>query len=128
MKKFLIIAACLLFAGCNTAAKENGTTSLQTSSDNLVYMSEVNVSGTDFAFSPKKILGHVGEKLVVNFTNDSSHIHNFVIPDLEISSKNLNPGEKETLEITPTTAGTYQIVCAIAGHKEQGMFGELIVK
>lgn len=128
MKKILVIAACLLFAGCNSAEKETGTASLQTSSDNLVYLAEVNVSGTDYGFTPKKILGHVGEKMLINFKNDSDHMHNFVIPDLNITTEVLKPGETEALEITPEAAGTYQIICSIAGHKEQGMFGEFIVK
>lgn len=129
MKKILVIATfALLVAGCNTAAQETGTISIQTESVNPVYLSEVNVSGTNFAFTPKKILGHVGEKVVINFTNDSEYMHNFVIPDLDISTATLKPGEKETIEITPETAGTYQIICSIAGHKDQGMFGEFIVK
>lgn len=128
MKKIFVVAAFVLFTACNTAAQETGTTSMQTDTSKLVYLSEVNVSGTDFAFSPKKILGHVGEKVVINFTNDSEHMHNFVIPELDLSTAVLEPGDTESLEITPATAGTFQIICSIAGHKEQGMFGELIVK
>jgi uncharacterized cupredoxin-like copper-binding protein len=37
------------------------------------------------------------------------------------------PGETKTLEFTPTEAATYPIDCNIAGHKEAGMVGELIV-
>ncbi len=128
MKKFLFIAACLLFVSCNSAEKETGTASLQTDSTKLVYLSEVNVSGTDFNFSPNKMLGHVGETMLINFTNDSDHMHNFVIPDLNITTAVLKPGEKESLEITPETAGTFKIICSIAGHEDQGMFGELLVK
>ena len=129
MKKFIVIATfAVILASCSTAAEETGTTSLQTGEVKPVYMTEVNVSGTDFAFTPNKILGHVGEKIVINFKNDSEHMHNFVIPDLNITTETLKPGETEAVEITPEAAGTFKIICSIASHEEQGMFGEFIVK
>ncbi|MBI5715993.1 MAG: cupredoxin domain-containing protein, partial [Chloroflexi bacterium] len=37
-------------------------------------------------------------------------------------------GKSGTLEFTPTKAGTYEFFCTVAGHKEAGMKGTLVVK
>ena len=36
-------------------------------------------------------------------------------------------GQTGTLEFTPTSAGTYEIWCTIAGHLDAGMLGTLVV-
>ena len=92
----------------------------------------INVSATEFAFTPNKFEGKVGEKLTFKVTNKGTVEHNFVIlsPDgsEELTKMTTQPGETKSLEFTPTAAVTYQIDCNIAGHKEAGMVGELIVK
>ena len=37
-------------------------------------------------------------------------------------------GATNTIEFTPTKPGTYEFFCTVAGHKEAGMVGTLIVK
>ena len=37
-------------------------------------------------------------------------------------------GGSNTIEFTPTKPGTYEFFCAVAGHKEAGMVGKLLVK
>ena len=37
-------------------------------------------------------------------------------------------GQMATLEFTPTKPGTYEFFCTVAGHKEAGMKGTLVVK
>jgi uncharacterized cupredoxin-like copper-binding protein len=92
----------------------------------------INVSATEFAFTPNKFEGKVGEKLTFKVTNKGTVEHNFVIlsPDgsEELTKMTTQPGETKSLEFTPAQAVTYQIDCNIAGHKEAGMVGELLVK
>jgi len=92
----------------------------------------INVSATEFAFTPNKFEGKVGEKITFKVTNKGTVEHNFVIlsPDgsEELTKITTQPGETKSLEFTPTEAVTYQIDCNIAGHKEAGMVGELLVK
>lgn len=91
-----------------------------------------NVSSTEFAFTPNKFEGKVGEKLTFKVTNKGTVEHNFVIlsPDgsQELTKLSTQPGETKSLEFTPSEAVTYQIDCNIAGHKEAGMVGKLEVK
>ena len=91
-----------------------------------------NVSATEFEFKPNTFEGKVGQKITFKVTNKGTVEHNFVIlsPDgsQELAQITTQPGETKSLEFTPTEAVTYQIDCNIAGHKEAGMVGELVVK
>lgn len=91
-----------------------------------------NISATEFEFKPNAFEGKVGQKLTFKVTNKGTVEHNFVIlsPDgsQELAQITTQPGETKSLEFTPTEATTYPIDCNIAGHKEAGMVGELIVK
>jgi uncharacterized cupredoxin-like copper-binding protein len=92
----------------------------------------INVSATEFEFKPNAFEGKVGQKLTFKVTNKGTVEHNFVIlsPDesQELAQITTQPGETKSLEFTPTEAATYPIDCNIAGHKEAGMVGELVVK
>jgi uncharacterized cupredoxin-like copper-binding protein len=46
-------------------------------------------------------------------------------PDLHVAALG---GQSATLEFTPTKAGTYEFWCTVAGHKEAGMTGTLVVQ
>ncbi len=46
-------------------------------------------------------------------------------PELHIA---VAMGKSGTLEFTPTKPGTYEFFCTVAGHKEAGMKGTLVVK
>jgi uncharacterized cupredoxin-like copper-binding protein len=91
-----------------------------------------NVTATEFEFKPNAFEGKVGQKLTFKVTNKGTVEHNFVIlsPDesQELAQITTQPGETKALEFTPTEATTYPIDCNIAGHKEAGMVGELVVK
>jgi uncharacterized cupredoxin-like copper-binding protein len=91
-----------------------------------------NVTATEFEFKPNKFEAKIGQKVTFKVTNKGTVEHNFVIlsPDgsQELTKITTQPGETKSLEFTPTEAVTYQIDCNIAGHKEAGMVGELIVK
>ena len=92
----------------------------------------INVSATEFQFSPNKFEGKVGEKITFKVTNKGTVEHNFVIlsPDgsQELTKMSTQPGETKSLDFTPSEAVTYKIDCNVAGHKEAGMVGELAVK
>ncbi len=46
-------------------------------------------------------------------------------PELHVNAR---MGQSAQVEFTPTQPGTYQIYCTVAGHKEAGMVGTLVVK
>jgi uncharacterized cupredoxin-like copper-binding protein len=91
-----------------------------------------NVTATEFQFAPNTFSAKAGQKATFNVTNKGTVEHTFVIlsPDgsQELAKLSTQPGETKPLEFTPKDAGTYPIVCNIAGHKEAGMTGKLEVK
>ena len=74
-------------------------------------------------FNPNKITLKKGQPVKVVFKNTG--VHTFTIDELGINISLRNP--EETFEFTPNKSGTFEYYCAIPGHKEGGMIGELTV-
>jgi len=91
-----------------------------------------NVTATEFQFAPSTFSAKPGEKVTFKLTNKGTVEHTIVVqsPDgsQELAKLSTQPGETKSLEFTPKDAATYPIVCNIAGHKEAGMQGTLVVK
>ena len=112
----MILAACN-GGGNSTPAPASGKT--------------FNVDETEFAYSPNAFNASVGQPITFKITNKGTVDHTFVILGLdgkEAAKTNVKAGATETLQYTPTAAGTYPIVCDLPGHKEAGMQGTLTVK
>lgn len=87
----------------------------------------VTVEGAEFAYTPNEITAKPGEKVTVNFKNVGTVEHTFVIKDLNFKLT-AQPGQTVSGTFTaPSTAGTYEIHCDVAGHTEAGMHGKLTV-
>lgn len=85
---------------------------------------EVTVNATEFAFEPSTIEVPAGVPVTIILVNDGVVEHDFSIDDIDLHIF-ANPGE--TVRETVTfTAGTYEVHCAVAGHKEAGMMGTLV--
>lgn len=81
-----------------------------------------------------------GDKIVFNVVNDGRSFHAFgvtaeeegilgVVPGSEVAS-GTNPllgGEGGSSEFVAGEEGTYYYICTVAGHREQGMVGRIIV-
>lgn len=87
----------------------------------------VNVEAGEFYYKPVEITAKAGEAVKVNFKNDGTVEHTFVIKDLNFKLV-ASPGQTVSGKFTaPTTAGTLEIHCDVAGHTEAGMQGKLNV-
>jgi len=104
----------------------------------------VNITMTDFQFTPNTFTVPAGQKIAFTATNNGSVEHSFVIMKLGSDlTTNFNdqdqanvywektviqPGQSVTDSFTaPSEPGTYQIVCAVPGHFEAGMIAKLVV-
>lgn len=104
----------------------------------------INVTMTDFQFTPNTFTVPAGEQIQFKATNNGAVDHSFVIMKLglEVTSAfsdqdqanvywkeaTIPAGQSVADTFTaPADAGTYQIVCAIPGHVEAGMIAKLIV-
>ncbi|MFQ5997995.1 MAG: cupredoxin domain-containing protein [Candidatus Bathyarchaeia archaeon] len=71
-----------------------------------------------------------GDTIELTFVNDGNTVHDFTIEELGITDETtfLEPGEEVTITIKGEKTGTFTYFCAQPGHKDLGMFGELIVE
>lgn len=76
-----------------------------------------NRDGTEHDFTIAKIPGKLHK-------GDHGGGHGGPKVDLHVHA---DPLKTESIEFTPSKAGTYEFYCAVAGHKEAGMKGRLIV-
>ena len=105
----------------NQTSSSNQTTTQQN-------VKEITVVGTEFAFSPSTITVKAGEQVKLNFNNDGSYPHNWVLEGQNIQTKKVLGGAGDTIEFTAPVAGTYTFYCSIPGHREKGLVGQLIVQ
>jgi len=103
--------------------KDSGSSS----SSSSTAAAPVEVQLTEFKITPATINVVAGPvKLAV--VNKGSIQHNLEIKDLNKKTKDLNPGQTETLDLGTLEAGkTYDVICAIPGHEGSGMKAKLVV-
>ena len=124
----LAIAVIILFAA-------NGSASAQT-------VTPINISLTNYAFTPSTINLKAGTIYRIHFTNDGSKGHNFNAPEffagsqvaradagkIDEGSVELDSGEAVDITVTPNRAGTYALDCTHFLHSMLGMHGKIIVQ
>jgi uncharacterized cupredoxin-like copper-binding protein len=103
----------------------------------------INVTMTDFMFTPDSFMVLAGKEITLNATNNGAVEHDFVIlklganvgdkfdsedaPNVFLQAK-VSPGESKSITFTaPAEAGDYYVTCGIPGHHEAGMNGKLTV-
>lgn len=104
----------------------------------------INVTLTDFQFTPNTFTVPAGAEITLNVVNTGAVVHNFVIMKLGETAGgafaddddakiywqqvDIQPGGDSTMTFSaPTEAGEYEIVCRTEGHIASGMVGKLIV-
>ena len=131
----LVVTSTL--AACGGAAA-NFTTSTEPKT--------VTLTLNEFQFQPAEITTKVGQPIKLVLKNNGTVLHDFVSTDamVEVMEEHgavhdmagmqtnmhaaIEAGQESTLEFKATQAGTYTFYCTVAGHKEAGMMGKLIVK
>lgn len=89
---------------------------------------EFAVSGNEFAFVPKTLTAVKGDTVKVTFTNTGKLPHNFVIKELNVQGKTIQPGQTDTVTFTADKAGSFEYYCSVGTHKDKGMVGMLTVE
>ena len=87
---------------------------------------DVEVTATEFAFSPTKITVTAGRPINLTLMNQGSVPHDLVIAEFGLHVE-APPGSSSTVGFTPLGPGRYSIVCTYPGHAEAGMSGTAIV-
>jgi uncharacterized cupredoxin-like copper-binding protein len=140
-KTALLIGSALLsivlLAGCtkssntsNTATPQTTPATSETATPPTPAASQtgpsVAITLNEYSIVPDITL-NANEPTVLRVSNNGRLLHNYVVPDLDIDVS-VGPGETESVTINAPQAGTFDVTCTIAGHKELGMEGKVIVK
>lgn len=86
---------------------------------------EVKVSLAKLRFSPSTVTIKAGEKVKLTLSSDVSHT--YTIDSLGINFV-INGGQTQSFDLRVEKPGTYDVYCAIPGHREVGMVGKLVVE
>lgn len=89
----------------------------------------VDVVGTEFAFSPETPTVEAGRPVVITFENDGTTAHDWTVhaqDGTEVAHAHAEPGDS-TVVVMSFPKGTYKVWCTIAGHRQAGMVGRLLV-
>lgn len=87
----------------------------------------ITVEAFDLGFNLSSNTIPANTDVQVTVTNNGALAHDFVIDELGIQTKLLNPGESETVTIN-AAPGDYTYYCSVPGHREAGMQGTLTVQ
>lgn len=104
----------------SSSASTSATSSSSTSAANV---KRIEVTLSEFAFTPNVIEVNRGDQVEIVFTNTGALPHDFRIDALNVDSGLVQPGESKTITFTASRAGEFEIHCAEPGHAPSGMTG-----
>jgi len=104
----------------------------------------IDVSLTDFAFTPNQFTVPAGQEITLKVQNNGAVVHNFIMMKLGTSAgeafesddeanvfwseRDIPPGSDLNVTFTaPTEPGDYQVVCKTQGHIASGMIATVTV-
>jgi uncharacterized cupredoxin-like copper-binding protein len=137
-KKIFVLLAVLSMALLMAACGGGGGT--ETTAPEPVSLSFAGLD--EFRYDPESASVPTGAQVTVNFANTGALEHDWMLvaegTDVntltaedavmpEAHSGVLPAGQSNTFTFTAPAAGTYQIVCTVAGHAPAGMVGTLTV-
>lgn len=130
----------ILFASCTTSKAAAFPTPLpfgtisagahgghDASSPTLADARMIMMDMREFEFSPKQIRAKPGESITIMLINEGTVDH-----DLRMTGSNFHvhaePHKSVTASFVAPCKGVYELYCSVAGHKEAGMTGKLLVE
>lgn len=116
-----VLAAVVLFG---IAVWQMGLLNFVVSAPVVIDTPVVRTSG--LTFLPAALSVRAGETVTLQLENGDLFGHSFDIDALDVHV-DLPAQAKTAVSFTPTKPGTYLVYCAVPGHQEGGMVGELVV-
>ena len=83
------------------------------------------VAMVDYRFEPAQLRVGAGEPFAVTFTNDGARPHSFAVAALDIDV--VVPSGRSRTVVVRLDAGTYEFVCSVGDHEQEGMKGRVLV-
>ena len=114
----------LAFAGF--AISRTGNTSSAAAPGPTTQSTTVDVNLSEFSITPNMLNVPPGD-VVIQVHNSGTAVHNFAIPERNVTTRDLQPGESQTLTLKNVAEGTLTVQCNIPGHAASGMTGMIHV-
>lgn len=89
--------------------------------------SAVRVTLSEFKFTPNPIEVPANTKVSFQLTNSGTVEHDITAKGIGLHLY-VAAAKRSQEEVGPFQPGEYEIYCGIAGHKEAGMVGKIVVK
>lgn len=86
----------------------------------------ITVSGGSYYFEPNEIRVQKDSRVTIEFVSKDT-VHDFVLDEFDVKTKQLSSGQKETITFLADKTGEYEFYCSIGNHRRMGMAGKLIV-
>jgi manganese oxidase len=119
------VALAALFLGFFAIAQTNDSAeSAAGAGGGAAEVSVIDIELGSMKFVPPHIMAPPGQ-VQLRVINVDSQVHNLAIPELNVSTADLQPGETELLDLGVLDVGVYDFECTIPGHASAGMIGEL---
>jgi uncharacterized cupredoxin-like copper-binding protein len=130
-----IAAGTLLFGACASQSRPQ----------------EITLTAQTMTYSPSTFEVTAGVPVELTFVNEDALEHDFSVLEIPVESVSeadpmsaehemqmgagvepvlhvaAEPGATNDLTFTPTKPGTYEFFCTVAGHKDAGMVGTMVV-
>lgn len=116
----------LVFAGWSISSKDNTKTITTSTGSSSGAAEVVELHMNEFKFTPAMPEVAPGD-VTLKVVNDGTLTHSLAFVDLPFKTKQLQPGESQTLNLKDVKAGDYDFYCEIVGHADSGMKGMLMV-
>ncbi|PIN95200.1 hypothetical protein COU53_00615 [Candidatus Pacearchaeota archaeon CG10_big_fil_rev_8_21_14_0_10_30_48] len=92
----------------------------------------ISVSGENFKFvvdgeDNPTIYAREGDRVVIEFKSTAG-LHDFVVDELDVSTKRVGSGESTSVEFVADKAGTFSYYCSVGDHRAKGMEGKFIIE
>lgn len=113
---------------------------------------EITLTAKTMTYGPSAFEATAGVPVELTFVNEDALEHDFSVLEIPVESVSAadamsaahqmemgaaamdpmlhvaaEPGATNNLTFTPTKPGTYEFFCTVAGHKEAGMVGTMVV-
>ena len=132
-----LLTAALVFASCG-GDESDGDGSANTDAQPS---DARTVAADDYRFAPEQTTLTAGVGVSITLRNFGAIAHSWTVLSEEIATEadfsedlvlaevaETAPGAANEAVITIDEAGTYQMICAVPGHFDRGMFGSVVVQ
>ncbi len=120
---FIFGAVAFAFAGF--AILNSGDSEGNASTAAAIAPTVIDVNMTEFAMSPMMPNVPTGD-VALRVTNSGTLVHNLTFKDGGLATRDLQPGESQTISVPNVEPGDMPFICTIPGHAESGMTGMLM--